>query len=726
MNALERWLTEKKFENLIRAGDGYNVSCPGGNHARGDQKPSLSFSLSPGGNKILGHCHAGCTPEEWLQGAGLQNKDLYLNNEGKQPAEIIAIYNYVDKQGRLKYQVCRDRNKGFLQRQPDGKGGYRWNLHGVEPLIYRLPEVNAAILAGELILITEGEKDADAARQKFFIVATTNSGGAGKWKAELSEHLKGATVAILPDNDPQGKKHAAQVAENLRGTADSVKVIELPNLPAKGDFSDWLETGGTKEALLLLIEESPEWEAEDLAPTAEHETDLGNARRFVKQAAGNIRFLTERKKWFCWNGKRWETDRDGAAVRQAKETVRSIYGEAEASLDDNDRKAIARHAIRSESEGKIRAMISLAESEIEIPIYIEDLDRDPWLLNCENGTLNLQTGELQPHKRSDFITKICPVEYDPEAQADLFNSFLGDVLPDPEVRRYVQKALGYSITGDASLEKLFFPFGPPATGKTTLLSAVEACLGDYAATADFESFLQRERITGAARNDIARLAGKRFVLSVEVADGKKLAESLVNQLTGGDTVAARYLYAESFEFKPQFKLWLAANNRPRVSGPEAALWRRLVQIPFAEVIPEEKRDPAVKARLCESERAAVFAWLVSGCLLYLAEGLIAPRAVVALTSDYREESDIIKEFLLSCCFLRNDQQVAKSDLYKGYQLYCSDEGIRPNFRMSKDLLSKKLIAKNFESFSVGHKNIRTWGKISLNEDMQARVFEGES
>ena len=423
-----------------------------------------------------------------------------------------------------------------------------------------------------------------------------------------------------------------------------------------------------------------------------HLTDMGNARRFVKQADGKLRYLVELRKWLRWTGLRWEVDQTGNALRVARQAVRALYATAAGVQDETTRKAIATHAIRSEAEGKLTAMVSLARSEPEIPITLAELDRDPWLLNCENGVVNLKTFTLQAHQASDFLTKMCPAPYQPEARSAVWDGFLERVLPDMEVRRYVQKAAGYSLTGDTSMEKLFFAFGPPATGKTTFLAAVSAALGDYAATADFESFIQRVFTTGAARNDIARLAGKRFVQSVEVADGQRFAEALINQLTGGDTISARYLYQETFEFKPEFKIWLAANNRPRVSGPEGAIWRRLVQIPFVVQIPEPARDPGLKARLCGSERAAVLAWLVKGCQMWRQEGLREPEVVRALTKEYREESDVLREFIEERCVLKTTARVHGADLWAAYQEWCKSEGERPvgRKRFSQALLARGL------------------------------------
>ena len=450
----------------------------------------------------------------------------------------------------------------------------------------------------------------------------------------------------------------------------------------------------------------------------ENLTDLGNARRFVVQAGGNTRFLVDRQKWICWNGKRWETDRTGEALRLAREAVKGMYQEAAEALTENERKAIAHYAMKSESEAKIKAMASLAQSEPEMPITLEELDRDPWLLNCENGTLDLRTGELREHRRSDFITKICPVAYDPEARSELLEAFLERVLPDPEVREYVQKALGYSLTGDVSLEKLFFAYGPSATGKSSLLAAVQAALGDYAATADFESFLQRDRATGAPRNDIARLTGRRFILSVEVEDGRRLAEGLINQLTGGDTVAARFLYSESFEFIPEFKLWLAANNRPRISGPEAAIWRRMAQIPFMVEIPESERDPEVKARLRGSERPAVLAWLVDGCRLWQEEGLREPEAVRQLTGEYREESDVLKDFIEERCTIKPSAQAGNSELWAEYQDWAKANNER--YPLGRKRFTQALLARGLDQYRAGSESNkepgrpRTWIGIGLS------------
>jgi putative DNA primase/helicase len=358
----------------------------------------------------------------------------------------------------------------------------------------------------------------------------------------------------------------------------------------------------------------------------------------------------------------------------------------------------------------------LAESEAGIPILPEELDRDPWLLNVLNGTIDLRTGVIRAHRREDLMSQLAPASYDPEARSELWDSFLAHILPRPDLRAFVQRGLGYSITGDTREEKLFFPHGLTATGKSTLLSAIVATLGEYAATADFETFLTRERLTGSPRNDIARLAGKRFVVSLEVDDGQHLAEALIKQLTGGDVVAARFLHKESFEFLPTFKLWLAANDRPLVRDDDDAIWRRILQVPFTVQIPETDRDPTIKARLRNPEEsgAAILAWLVEGCLAWQRQGLDVPEVVRDTTAAYRQEMDPISGFLTECCTQESKARVGKTALWAAYQDWAKPGGGR---RLGRNKFNERLRQHGFDEWSDG--NARFWLGVGLLTKRQA-------
>jgi putative DNA primase/helicase len=362
-------------------------------------------------------------------------------------------------------------------------------------------------------------------------------------------------------------------------------------------------------------------------PVAFRFTDLGNAERLVADHGNDLRYAPGLG-WFAWDGRRWKRDQDGEAIRRAKRMVRAMYAHA-AELDDEDRAALVKWATASESEARLRAAVKLAETELAIVVDAHKLDADGWLFNVGNGTIDLRTGDLREHRREELLTRISPVVYKPDARSKLWESSLERITGgDAELATFLQRAVGYSLTGHTSEEVLFFPHGPTATGKSTKLEAIRAVLGEYAATADFETFLKRHGDAGV-RNDIARLAGARLVVSIEVDDGKTLAEGLLKLLTGGDTVAARFLYQETFEFVPRFKLWLAANDRPRVNADDAAMWRRILQIPFVHVIPEAERDDRVKLllRSVPDVQSAILAWAVHGCLEWQRRGLAVPQCV---------------------------------------------------------------------------------------------------
>lgn len=452
--------------------------------------------------------------------------------------------------------------------------------------------------------------------------------------------------------------------------------------------------------------------AEDFKPEIVNLTDVGNGIRFARQHKDNARYCWQNKTWYIWDGTRWMPDDAGIIYSKAKKTAKSIYKEAATVDDDELRKAIAKHAVRSEAEIKLRAMVNMAASEDGVPIMVRQFDTHHYLLNCLNGTVDLKTGELSPHKKEHLLTSIAPVKYDPDARSDLFDSFLERVIPDAELRAFVQRAAGYSITGDIGEERLFFPYGPPATGKSTLLAAIGATLGeDFYVTADFESFLAKDKPGNGPRNDIARLHGKRFCVSLEVDDGKKLAEALVNQLTGGDLCSARFMYKESFEFYPTFHLWLAANNRPRINGDDGAIWRRILTIPFNEQIPEEERDPEVKRILRDPEISgpAIMAWLVEGCLMWQIEGLKIPDSVKAATDDYRQEQDVLRDFIAEALYVDDHATCGNSELYEAYQAWSRSVGEK--YSLGRKKFTQKMEAKGFDQVRDGSR--RYWLGIGI-------------
>ena len=403
-------------------------------------------------------------------------------------------------------------------------------------------------------------------------------------------------------------------------------------------------------------------------------TDIGNSQRLVMRHGDIIRYCYPRKKWLVWdeNCGIWQIDNDGRILRLAKQTVKNIYNEAAAIKDEEKRKHVASWAVKSESVQHLQGMIKLTESEENIPILQNQLDIDPWLLNCSNGTIDLRTGELKSHDKNDLITKIIPVEYNPGADCPIWIDFLEKIMNwNHDLIPFLQRAIGYSLTGDTSEQCLFLLYGVGANGKSTFLNVISVLLGDYAQTASFDSFLIKKYNTNS--NDVARMQGRRFISAVEAEGERRLAEVLIKQLTGGDTITARFLFGEFFEFQPQFKLWLAANHKPTIKGTDHAIWRRIKLIPFDITIPDEEQDKKLIEKL-KGELSGILTWAVQGCLDWQREELQTPDDVKAATNDYRNEMDEIGIFLTDCCILSPNARTNPTNLYDAYKKWCEDTG----------------------------------------------------
>ncbi|MEW6658018.1 MAG: phage/plasmid primase, P4 family [Thermodesulfobacteriota bacterium] len=401
-------------------------------------------------------------------------------------------------------------------------------------------------------------------------------------------------------------------------------------------------------------------------------TDWGNAERLVALHGQDLRYCYPWSRWLVWDGRRWATDEVGAVEQRAKDVVRSIYQEAAVAGDKKQREALAHHALASESEVKRKALVASARNEPGIPVLPEHLDQAPWLFNVLNGTLDLQSGDLIPHRRADLITKLAPVEYDPQAQCPAWWAFLEKIMNgDGAMMEFLQKAAGYALTGDTREQCLFFLYGLGANGKTTFLETLQALWGDYAKRTSTETFLVKKG--NSIPNDVAALRGARLVAAVEVESGRRLAEVLLKEMTGGDTMTARFLRAEFFEFKPEFKIFLAANHKPVIRGTDNGIWRRIHLIPFTVQIPKDQQDKELPAKL-RAELPGILNWAVEGCLQWQHEGLTPPPEVRMATNTYREEMDPLCGFIGECCVLTPGAEAMAKDLYKAYTAWAEESG----------------------------------------------------
>jgi putative DNA primase/helicase len=407
-------------------------------------------------------------------------------------------------------------------------------------------------------------------------------------------------------------------------------------------------------------------------------SDAFNAHQLVQAHKQEMRYSPAWRAWLTWTGTHWQRDTDGLLERWQREQVMSL-GAQLASLGDTAAKDLLAHIKSSLSTARLKAAVEQAHTWEGICLPPSAFDTQPWVLNCTNGTLDLTTGALREHAATDYLTKCLPMAYDPAARCPTWMEFLEKVLANnAELILFVQKALGYSLTGSTREQCFFLLHGPTKTGKSTFLGIAKALLGPYGTQAEMSTFLHKDRET--IRNDLADLAGMRLVSAIETDDGKRLAEALIKQLTGGtDSIKARFLFEEYFEYRPQFKVFLASNHKPRANPTDDALWERVKVIPFVIQIPKEKRDKKLEAKLLE-ELPGILAWAVRGCLAWQqADSLGEPAAVLDATQQYREEMNSLTRFLDECCLVNEADyvKVQATRLASAYQTWCRRTGETP-------------------------------------------------
>jgi putative DNA primase/helicase len=449
--------------------------------------------------------------------------------------------------------------------------------------------------------------------------------------------------------------------ENRGYVADDMEQSE----PVEKTAETILEAAPGQLAAAPVQEEKP------IAAGQWHFTELGNALRLVHHYGDRLRFVKEWG-WLVWDDTRWKMDKTGLAAQYAKKTVKTIYIQAGQEESESRSKALAVWAMKSESKAAINNMLSLAETEPAVRAVPGQFDTNPMLLNCLNGTIDLKTGQLAAPDREHLITKLAPVNYDPAALCPAWLEFLNFILAgNADLISFLQRAIGYSLTGSTVEQVMFLLWGTGRNGKSTLLEVIGAMMGDYLQASSFSTFLEKDN--DGPRNDIAGLAGSRLVTAVEADPGKRLAESVIKQLTGGDTISARFLHREYFEFKPSFKIFLAANHKPVIRGQDLGIWRRIKLIPFEITIPEEQVNKHLPDIL-RAELAGILAWAVRGCLAWQKEGLKVPAKVKAATEAYQEESDLLRDFIADRAIRGKNKKIELSKFYKAYTVWCEEAG----------------------------------------------------
>lgn len=517
----------------------------------------------------------------------------------------------------------------------------------------------------------------------------------GGWDDEkISRFIRAVADAA---GDEEAKERARQGIYSRRRIETGRRATGLPTLEkflgegVVGKVAEWLNLGRSIEG-------------HDHAQATHFTlTDDGNSDRLVDRHGKDLKWCPELG-WMFYDGKRWVEDKTGEVRRRAVDTVKAIGTEAAAEPDSAKSADLFKHAARSLSDAKTRAMISSAESKL--PITLSEFDISPWLLNTEDGTLDFKTREFQKHQREDLITRLAPVRYDldakcPEWERFLFRTFKNNL----RLIDFVQRAVGYSLTGDTREQVLLILYGRGQNGKSTFLEVLSSALGNYAMHTPSETLMMKR---DAIPNDIARLRGTRFVCATETEEGRRMSEVMVKQLTGGDQVTARFLHREWFQFRPTFKLWLACNHRPVIRGTDFAIWRRIRLIPFTVTIPPEEQDRELPDKLRE-ELPGILGWAIDGCQAWLEEGLGAPEEVQSATAEYREEMDVTGAFLDECCNQKPGATTPARDLYTAYTAWCGQNG---EHALTQRTFGTKLTERGFLR-DKGTGGVREWRGIEL-------------
>lgn len=596
------------------------------------------------------------------------------------------------------------------------------------------------------VVIVEGEKCVEEARKAYPLYSWTtwHGGSANVNKADLTP-LKGCDVVIWPDLDEPGSAAADYLCRALDGVAALIRRVVPPMGKPKGwDVADAIEEKYDTQSLLevatvidtrgLTVDEATIVEPKT-GPERAY-TDLGNAERFIDQWGHVLRYNLDKNKWMVWHHGRWDDNDQTVITPMVKRTIRGI------ALNDTGKDALF-WARSSESSGSIRAMITLAKSERGIPVTENDLDQQMYYMNCPNGIVDLRSGELLEAKPEYLCYKVTKANYKPTAPCPVFMRFLDETFQgDNGLINFIQRWLGYSLTADVSAQTFAMFYGIGANGKSTLVETIQRVAGDYVKTAPPETFIQKLN-GGGIPNDIAALRGARMVLTTETEANARLAEAKVKSMTGGDRVSARYMRGEFFEFTPTWKITISTNHRPRISGGDYGIWRRVVLVPFNNVVRPEEQDPLLPNKLMD-EAEGILSWCVKGAVSWYKSGggrtgLQVPEVVYAETQEYREDEDIVGRFLSSGCVPMEAIQrglsggsyvrsaTPASHVYFSFRYWCEKEGEYGSAKISQNLFSRMMRERghNTDRTTVNGKTVRWYeGIIPLPEYMRTGEYGG--
>ncbi len=538
-----------------------------------------------------------------------------------------------------------------------------------------------------------------------------------QWLAALVDGQRNATRTAIPgvDDDeriPSGKRRDVllRYAGRLRRNGTGAAAIEDALLALNRRQSD--PPLPDDEVRALARDVGGRYKAEPLT-TADvdrivefaHHGDLGATELFVEMHGHGLRFVRQVRQFYVPERTRWVPDGGDRVLSYAQSVSKALYGLANSEQDQERRETLAKFGLRFESRRLLENVVALAKGMPNISVDASDFDADPFMLNTAGGVLDLYNGELRPAREGELFTKLTGTRYERDATCPRWVQFLDEIFcGNAELIEFVHRLAGLSLCGSQAEQLVPVCYGLGANGKSVFLGALSYALGDYATATNADTFM-RDRKT--ATNDLARLAGARFVTAVEVEDGKTFSEALIKSISGDDRITARFLFKEFFEFVPQFKVWFAVNHRPVVRGNDHGIWRRLRLIPFEARFAGRTRDNNLAQRLRE-EAPGILAWAVRGCLAWQADGLRTPDAVRIATETYRSDMDTLRPFLDDCCNVATDESVTSADLYRAYRSWAENNGERP---ATSQTFGRRLTDRGFRNERT--KSARRWRGLTL-------------
>jgi P4 family phage/plasmid primase-like protien len=409
-------------------------------------------------------------------------------------------------------------------------------------------------------------------------------------------------------------------------------------------------------------------------------TELGAGQLFADFYKDVLRYVPERKSWFYYNGVVWEQDLGNTkTMEMCKDLARYLGIYCLSIEDDKRREEYAKFCYRWQTR-KMRETV-IRDAQSVHTISMEEFDTDPYIFNCKNGTLHLKTMEFTPHRPEDKLTKHSDVEYNPDASCERFERFMAEITNgDQKKAKFLQKVLGYGLSGDTRFECMFIFYGATTrNGKGTLCESVLKVIGHYGCTSQAETIgIKPNKSSQMPSEDVARLVGVRFVNISEPDRSLRLDAALVKTMTGNDTMNARFLHENSFDFKPQFKLYINTNYRPAISDLTLFSSDRVIIVTFDRHFGEKEQDKNLKELFAmPNSQSAILNWLLDGYRLIHSEGLVIPESVKVAIEEYRKDSDKVARFTEDCLEKIDGAEVRTSAVYKAYTQWCEDNGCRP-------------------------------------------------